>query len=238
MTHPASEDRMAMIDTWVEQHDAPSRGIDAFSFQKMQVRLEALYGNVPTAMQQYQRRISETPDDPLAQYGYGLLRARTGHRDDAVDHLKKAVARRPFDSDMLTDLGRIHYQSGRYQKALDILQSAENLPPFNPERAYYLGQARMQTGDLLRAAWTLENLIAQRPGYTQAYFALGEVYSRMDRPGAAHLYLGMHYRLKGDAKNAIFHLNRAKEATADGEIRRKAAEALADLQKKKPKTEG
>ncbi|MCF8080511.1 MAG: M48 family metalloprotease [Desulfobacterales bacterium] len=238
MTHPASEDRMALIDTWLENHDTTSGDVDEFSFRKMQVRLVAMHGDIAGATQQYERRLKETPGDPLVQYGYGLLMARTGHRDEAIDHLKKAVAKRPFDSDFLTDLGRAYYQSGRYEQALEILQNAESLPPFDPERAYYLSQARMQTGDLGRAAWTLENLVAQRPDYTPAYYALGEVYNRMAKPGTAHYYLGVHYRQKGDTPNAVFHLNRARESSQDEEIRKKAAELLGKLQGKATKTGG
>ncbi|MCF8050215.1 MAG: M48 family metalloprotease [Desulfobacterales bacterium] len=236
MTHPASEDRMALIDTWLENHDTTSGDVDEFSFRKMQVRLVAMHGDIAGATQQYERRLKETPGDPLIQYGYGLLMARTGHRDEAIDHLKKAVAKRPFDSDFLTDLGRVYYQSGRYEQALEILQNAESLPPFDPERAYYLSQARMQTGDLGRAAWTLENLVAQRPDYTPAYYALGEVYNRMAKPGTAHYYLGVHYRQKGDTPNAVFHLNRARESSQDEEIRKKAAELLGKVQGKDTKT--
>ncbi len=235
-THPASEARMALIDTWLENNDKTSVDVDEFSFRKMQVRLTTLYGDADNALQQYDRRLRENPDDPLVQYGYGLLRARTGHRDQAIAHLKKAAAKRPFDPDFLTDLGRVYYQSGRYERALEILQSAANLPPFDPERAYYLSQALMQTGDLTRAARTLENLVAQRPEYPQAYYALGEVYSRMDNPGTAHYYLGVHYRQKGDLRNAVFHLNRARESSRDEEIRKKAAELLGKLQGKATKT--
>ncbi|MGD8367600.1 MAG: M48 family metalloprotease [Desulfobacterales bacterium] len=236
MTHPAVEDRLALIDTWMENSDTSTRNVDPYAFQKMQTRLIALYGDAQNAKARYERMIAGSDQEALGQYGMGLLQARAGNRQEALACLKKALSLRPFDSDFLTDLGRVYYQDGQYGKALEILESAENLPPFDPERSYYLGQARMQTGQLDRAVWTLENLVSQRPAFIPAYYALGEVYSRLDKKGEAHYNLGIYYKQKGDVKNAVFHLTRARELlTQDSERRRQIDEFLkeARLQEKK-----
>mgnify|MGYP001062570546 CR=1 FL=1 len=238
MTHPAADDRMGLIDTWMEKHDTTSRNEDDFQLKKVQTRLSTLYGDLQEARRRYEQMIAETPERPLAQYGYGLLQSRTGNREEAVAHLKKALALRPFDSDFLTDLGRVYYQSGQYDSALEILESAENLTPFDPQRALYLGQTRMQLGRLDRAAWTLENLVGQRPQYSQAYYALGEVYTRMEKPGQAHLNLGIYYGQKGDAKNALFHLARAREKIQDSEQRRRIDEIIEEIRPQEVKQAG
>ncbi len=227
LTHPAVEDRLAVIDTWMENHHTSVQAPDPYPFRKMQTRLIALYGDAQNAKDRYERMIAESDQDALAQYGMGLLQAKAGNREEALVYLKKALALRPFDSDFLTDLGRVYYQNGQYDKSLLILESAENLPPFDPERAYYLGQARMQTGQLDRAVWTLENLVSQRPDFLPAYYALGDVYSRLDKQGEAHYNLGIYYKQKGDVKNAVFHLTRARELLSkDSERRQQIDEFL------------
>ncbi len=226
MTHPAPEDRMANIDTWIEHHHTPTRDVDPYAFRKVQTRLTALYGDPQTVMPRYQRMVADSPDDPLAQYGYALLKARGGQREEALVHLKKALAQRPFDSDFLTEMGQLYYQNGRYDKAMEILESAENLTPYDPERIYYLGMARMQAGQLDKAVWTLQNLVNKRPDYYQAYYALGDVYNRMGKQGEAHLNLGVYYLRKGDPKNALFHLTRARETVADSAKRDRIDELI------------
>ena len=64
MTHPAVDDRLALIDTWLENHNTPSRNIDTFAFRKVQTRLTALYGDPDDAKRLYEKRIAENPDDP------------------------------------------------------------------------------------------------------------------------------------------------------------------------------
>lgn len=238
MTHPASDDRMAYIDSWIESNDIPSRDLDPFAFRKMQTRLDALHGDAQTMQGRLQQRLAESPQDPLVQYALAVFQNRTGHREEAVIHMKKALTKRPFDADFITELGRIYYQSGLYDQALSTLESAENLTPYLPDRAYLLGMSRMQAGQLQRAAWTLENLIARRPDYLPAYFSLGEIYNRQGKLGEAHYYLGDYYGRKGNLKNAFFHLNRALESTDDPEKKKKIQELLGTLEPKKKKTAG
>ena len=154
-----------------------------------------------------------------------------------MSHLKKVLTLRPFEADFLTELGRTYYLNGQYDRAREILESAENLPPFDPVRAFYLGQTRMKLGQLDRALWTLENLVGQRPDYYPAYYALGDVYSQMEKPGDAHYNLGFYYMNKGDLRNAVFHLTRARDSIKDAQKKERIEELLGEippLEQKKP----
>lgn len=72
-THPASEERMAYIDTWLETHKKTENHIDDYSFQRAHTRLLAIYGDEGVALRKFESDVHNHPDDPLAYYGYGLI---------------------------------------------------------------------------------------------------------------------------------------------------------------------
>lgn len=239
MTHPASEDRIAYIDAWIEKHEEPNPPPkrDPTEFNRMHARLVALYGDEKFALNHFERMLKKDPENALAHYGYGLTLARADRREAAIEQIRLALTTRPFDPFMITDLGRIYYLDGRYREALETLESAEDLQPFDPDRLFYLAQARFQMGQIERASLNLQTLISRRPAYAQAYYSLGEIYSRQENPGYAHYYLGMFYRMKGDLKNAVFHLGRSLQSLTDPEKRSEVEEILHGVKGKPGKEE-
>ena len=243
-THPAAEDRIAYIDAWIEKNEEYRDDLDlktdSTEFHYVRTRLSALYGDEAIVRRQLQDQIEKTPEDPFANYGMGLFYYRIGDRDNALKHLRKTLASRPLDPYILTDIGKVYFQKGCYGDALRVLEGAENITPYNPEHAYYFGQTLIQVGDVPRAKATLETLIERVPGYTQAYYALGELYGSQGNNPMAHYYLGLYYRQKGDMENALFHLNRSFQTVTDPEKREEIGQVLESMKKpsKKKKKAG
>lgn len=243
-THPATEDRIAYIDAWIEKNQENRNDIklktDSTEFHYVRTRLSAIYGDEAIVRRQFQDRVEKNPEDPLANYGLGLFYNRTGEKDKALTYLRKTLLTRPLDPFILTDLGKVYYQKGRYEEALRVLEGAENITPYNPEHALYFGQTLAQLGQSARAKATLENLIIRAPGFIQAYYALGEIYGNQGNMAMAHYYLGLYYRQKGDMRNAVFHLNRSFEDMEDPEKREEIAQVLKSMEKpsKKKKKAG
>jgi len=235
LTHPATEDRIAYIDAWIEKNQENQAGIelkrDSTEFQYIRTRLSALYGDEDIVRRQFENQITQKPGDPVVNYGMGLFYSRVGQRDNALKYLRKALSTRPLDPYILTDLGKVYYQSGRYDDALRVLEGAENIPPYNPEHALYFGQTLAQLGQTARAKGTLENLISRAPGFIQAYYALGQIHGNEANESMAHYYLGLYYRQKGDMRNALFHLNRSFQIMEDPEKREEISQVLKSMQK-------
>jgi len=97
--------------------------------------------------------VEKYPEDPLAQYGYGLILARAGDRKDAIDHLKRALVKNAFDPYMLKDLGQIYFLDGQYREALNILENAASISS-NGSRSIFLPWAAHR--------WSLDVYMRQR----------------------------------------------------------------------------
>lgn len=218
-THPASEDRIAYIDTWLQSHPqagAPREGgvTDSdYPFARANMRLVALYGDPKAALPRFTSAVDRNPEDPIARYGFGLILARTGNRPKAIGQLKKALARNPFDPYLLADLGRIYFLDGRYKDARASLEGALGIRADHPEALFYLGRTDLETGNAHRARQSLETVVKIDPDYVQAYYFLGQACDRQGRSGDAHYYLGSFYTRSGSYKNAVFHLTRALQLT-------------------------
>jgi len=75
-------------------------------------------------------------------------------------------------------------------------------------------------GRVAEAQDTFENLVRYHQNYMQAYYYLGESNGRLGNMFSAHYNLAHFYQLKGDRKNAGFHLKRAATlATVESEKR-------------------
>jgi beta-barrel assembly-enhancing protease len=234
-THPATEERMANIDTWLEQNKQIKTHIDAYNFSRVHARLVAVYGDKGFALRKFEEQVKNHPEDYLAHYGYGLILARTGDRKGAIDHLKKALEKNALDPYMLKDLGQVYFLDGRYQESLNTLESAASVSSNDPEVFFYIGRSQMELGRLHEAAVTFEELIKKNNDYPQALYALGETYGKLGRLGEAHYYLGIYYKKKDDVKNAVFHLKRALEHMENSDKKEKIEKMLKEIHgKKKP----
>jgi predicted Zn-dependent protease len=222
-THPAAEDRIAYIDSWLQLHggkpDAAgvptSRPVDSKNFHRARNRLIALYGDADLALRQYRQAVAEEPGDPMSHYGYGLVLGRVGRRTEAIEQFRLALARQAFDPYILKDLGRIYFLDGNYADALRTLEGAEAMGANDPEATFYRGRTLMEMGRLDEALPVFEGLVQQYPGYDTAVFYLGTVYGELGNLGEAHYTLGLYYADKSDFRTARMQFEKALEHTDD-----------------------
>ena len=232
MTHPTSKERMAFIDTWLEQHSPHESSKDPYIFDRAHTWLVAEKGDEDAAIKKFETAIRENASSPLGHYGYGLVLARKGSRKEAVDQIKQALVYRAFDPYILTDLGRLYFLEGNYTEALNVLKGTASISKNNPECLFYLGRTQMEIGRLMEAAITFEDLVRLKPDYEQTFYYLGQTYGKIGKLGDAHYNLGIYYDKKEDFKNAQFHLNRALEHTDDPSKKATIEDMLEEIQKK------
>jgi predicted Zn-dependent protease len=235
-THPAVEDRMAYIDTWIQNHP-PASGFEtsasAYEFERARTRLIAAYGNEATASDTFKQAVERRPQDPLAHYGYGLVLARTGNLKEAAVQLKSSLSRKPFDPYILEDLGKIYFQEGRYADALKILGAAVTFGPEESDALIYLGKTQIELGRFEEAVASFERMLKNNPGNRQALYSLGEAYGRQGNLPEAHYFLGLYYDKMDDYRNAAFHLKRALNGIENAERKSRIEEMLDQITRKK-----
>ncbi|MGW8324799.1 MAG: tetratricopeptide repeat protein, partial [Desulfobacterales bacterium] len=236
-THPASEERMAYIDTWLERHKKTDEKTDNYNFKRAQTRLDAIYGNESVALKRFKSEVNNHPDDPLANYGYALILERNGDHKAAEKYLKAALGKRAFDPYILKDLGRLYFLDGNYQQAFTILDGAASINSNDPDILFYLGRTQVELGHLTDAVETFEKLASKQQDYPRLYYALGETYWKLGKEGDAHYCLGIHYKNNNDFKNAVFHLEKALENIDNPYKKAKVEELLKEMRGKKSKAE-
>ena len=240
MTHPAVEERIAYVGSWIASHPENakpnSKNIDP-DFERTHTIVLTRYGDEDVVLSNLAAAVKADPDDSQAHYRYGLILARIGRRDEGIDHLKMALQKKVFDTNILTDLGRIYYLDGQFDKALGILQNVQRMKPEDPECILYLGRTQMEMGQLEAASSSFYSLVERHPRYTHGYYFLGQSLGKEGNLGDAHYYLGIFYLKQRDFKSATVHFKRAlKHTQADNaERRQKIEKILAKLQPDKSK---
>jgi len=232
-THPASDDRMVYIDAYIQNH-APQKPSpkDPKPFEMVHTRLVALCQDPGTALGHFEAKISKNPDDIMAHYGYAIVLTRENRYEEALSHIRTALAQNAFDKDFLAEMGKIYFSQGRYEEALKTLSSIADSPSQNPEGLFYLARSLAALGQTDAAEKAFLTIAEKNPDLVQVDYFLGEIYQKKGRADLVHYYLGMHFYKTGNATNARFHLQRAKELITESQKKEKIESALKDLDKK------
>ncbi len=235
MTHPAVEDRIGYLSTWIDTNGArisqlPRRSNLAYEW--VHTRLVAMFGPENDAMKAFKTRAEQNPDNAMDHYGYGLILTRKGNRNAAMDQFRAALTQRAFDPVLLTELGKTYFLDGRYAEALGILQGALDISPDETEALFYTGRCYIETGKFQEASRFLESLLRDTPDYPDAMFYLGSTYGSLGRISDACYYLGRYYYIRGDYKNAAVQLEKAMESTTDSQRKAEIEILLKDAKKR------
>jgi predicted Zn-dependent protease len=232
-THPATDARIAYIDTWL-QAEATRKPLPPprrqHVFVRTRTRINALYFDEDLAKNTFKTALANTPDDPMAWYGWGLVQSRSGNRTEALRYLRMAADRFPLDEYIMADLGRACFLAGRYKEAIGILQSCANVLADDADVHFYLGRAYLAIDDVAPARLIMERLVEKHPKYYDAYFYLGKIYSSMRRTSDSHYYLAIYYfKAKQKFDTALHHLHKAQDATTDPEQEKKIESVMEEV---------
>ncbi|MGB5750026.1 MAG: M48 family metalloprotease [Desulfobacterales bacterium] len=238
MTHPAVEERIGFISSWLESYDQDHKPIPLVNpeeFDRVHMRSEIRYGNEEIVLSELASEVAKNPKDPLAHYRYGLILARTENYKEAISQMRMALTKRAFDPYILKDLGWVYYLDGQSEQALKILKSACTMIAKDAECQFYLGRTQMEMGDLAGASDSLLQVTRDFPQFTEAYYFLGQSLGKQNRLGDAYYYLGVFYLRSRDFKNAKIQLTQALKHSQDDEKRKQIQDWLAKMDPKKNK---
>lgn len=238
MTHPAVEERIVSLRSQVDafqQKNGRRPDVDVTPFVRAQSRLISNPAAAENQLRRYETKLKQHPGDSMGHYRYGLLLAKVGRRDEAIDHFRTALSRRAFDPVILSDLGRVYFQEGKYENALSTLGNVVQMAPNEVEGRFYLGRTKLKTGDFSSAAEHFEKVVQDQAGYTDALFYLGKCYDRLGRKADALYYLGKFYYQKGEMKKAVFQLKKALESDPESPRQADIETLMEDIRKTKQK---
>src|SRR6185503_7599788 len=91
------------------------------------------------------------PSNALALYHRGLVRARLGYKQAAIDDIRRALELRPDLSAAALDLGILYFETEEYDQAELWLRRAYELPAHRFSAALFLGLTLLRRGNVEEA---------------------------------------------------------------------------------------
>ena len=161
----------------------------------------------------------------------GILAARVGDFDHAIQYFKQSLQIDPAHSIALQNLGSAYRQKKDWPQAKSALERALALNPDDPEANYSLGMVYAQQEDTARAYDYLQRAIAARPAYPEALNNLGILYLRTRHPVEAIQSFEQSIRVAPAYDQAYLNLARVYAIEGDQE---KAKAVLQELLKQHP----
>jgi len=168
---------------------------------------------------------------PNAWNNLGILAAREGHTDLAIQDFQRALEIDPEHSIALQNLGSAYRQKKDWAEAKNALERALALNPDDPEANYSLGMVYAQQNDTERAYQYLQKALAGRPEYPEALNNLGILYLRTHRTAEAKQSFEESIHVAPSYDQA--YLNLARVYAIEGD-REKAKAVLLELLKQHP----
>jgi tetratricopeptide (TPR) repeat protein/peroxiredoxin len=154
---------------------------------------------------------------PNAWNNLGILAAREGNYDAAIEYFQHALQIDPQHSIALGNLGSAYRQKRDWVQAKAMLERALAIDPNEPEANYSLGMVYAQQNDTERANEYLQRAIAARPAYPEALNNLGILYLRMHKPAEAIQSFEQSIRAAPDYDQAYLNLARVYAIQGDRE---------------------
>jgi tetratricopeptide (TPR) repeat protein len=168
---------------------------------------------------------------PNAWNNLGILAARAGRTDEAVQNFLQALQIDPDHLIALDNLGNAYREKRRWEDAKTVLRRALQLNPEDPEANYSLGMVFAQLDDTAHAYEYLQKALAARPAYPEALNNLGVLYLRTQRPQEAEKSFEESIRVAPAFDQSYVNLARLYALEGDTP---KARAVLLDLLKQHP----
>lgn len=142
-------------------------------------------GNLGPAERGYRAVLRAAPDDYVACFSLGVLKAQQGHLDEAARRIGEAVRLRPDIAAGWRNLGTVLGSAGRLGEALAAHERAVALDPGDPDANRDLAGALFSLGRLTDALAAFERVLDLAPGDLEALKARGSLLWSLGRPEEA-----------------------------------------------------
>lgn len=236
LTHPEPQTRMGYVqDLLLYGNKEKYRTIDEFAFKRFKYRILSQTKDPQPLIASFKQNIAaaekeQHSDSVMEYYGLSLALEAAADYEAAEKALRKVIAQYPDKAILKTDLGVIFFESGRYNEALGTFNQALAMDRESSYTKFYLARSLEETGNLDQATQLYDELLAVQPDYANLYYRLGKISAAKGEKGIGYYYLGVYHWYEGDAKSAVWNLNRAlKDLPADDPFRDKCKSMLAKI---------
>ncbi len=191
----------------------------------------------PPALTAFRYAAEKYPRSARLQVGFGIALYSSGKYAEAVETLCRAVDLDPKDTRALDFLGGMYDVSP--ELAAEVTKRLARFAELYPNNAsanyYYALSLRKRNltpglnGSEARVEALLKKAVALRPGFADAHYQLGLLYSDEHRPGDAVRELEEAVRLRPDLKPAHYRLAQLYEEQGKAVLAHQEFEAFRSL---------
>lgn len=141
-------------------------------------------GNIPLALNNYQRALAINPDFAPANERFGAMYLEQGNLMEAIASFSRAIENDPQLLDAQIGLGNAYQQKGWIELAIIHFQKALEMAPdrFLPEYHCKLGDSLKERGRIPEAIASYERAIATNPNDINGYRAIVQIYLEQNDP--------------------------------------------------------
>jgi len=223
-THPMSDERLDRLEAVLKtnqwaKHQRPPAGM---TLQRAQAIVRALSEPPADVLTAYRRSRDANPDNPNAQYLYGIVALETGQLDEARTALNAAAEGKVDGVDR--ELGRLALRQRDLPEARRQLTAYLARKPDDPGAQVDLAKACEALGDLACAATAYQRALATAPWLEAAQHGYGQLTGRGGNAGDGFYHLATAARLDGDYTTALNQYARAVQQMPAGDARREEAQ--------------
>ena len=142
-------------------------------------------GDREGALEAVKRATESAPRSVPAWLASGRIGQALGHLDDAASAFRRGLELAPEDGACLLGLAALLEQARRFEEAVAVLRPALTSNPARPELLKALSRSLFALGQLPEAEQLALRAAELAPRDADAYYAVGNVQLRMQRPAAA-----------------------------------------------------
>jgi len=184
------------------------------------------FGNTAEAMQWWEKCLRKNPNRPDVYDGMAKVAKARGEYDKAVELWGEVLRINPRLPGIRAEVAQVLIDSGELEKAIVLVE--EELELSSREEAhcnFLLGKAYLQSREYEKAREPYETAVQLRPEYSNAWYGLVTVYSRLGNPEAAKRAMSKFQEVRKVEQDADNERKRSLDDLAS--TRRLAAEAHA-----------
>lgn len=133
----------------------------------------------------YLQLLQKQPNDVNALHFFGVLRARQGRRDEAVQLIKRSLSLSPRNPDAWNNLGNVLLAANDARGAELAYTNATNQRPEYAEAWYNLANLLRQARRRDEAARAYQRVLALNPRFAGAYENIALLFMKIGRPDLA-----------------------------------------------------
>ena len=228
-THPMSDERLDRLEAvlktpqWAPRQHAPA----SLALRRVQALVRARSEPPADVLTAYRRARDAHPDDPVAQYLYGVVCLETGQLDDAGVALTKAQGGGVEGVDR--DLGRLALRQRELPEARALLSAYVIKRPDDVGAQVDLALACEALGDTDAAEAAYRGALVAAPWFEPAHRGFGQLAGRAGRAGDGFYHLATAARLTGDYPTALNQYSRAAAQLPAADPRREDAQRWVEI---------